>query len=190
MSENIQTVSSAFLEEIRKHAGLAIVMGIIVLITGILAIGSPLVAGISVAMIVGVLLIVGGIGHVIFAIRGHTGIWNVLFSVLTVIVGAYMLANLGVALASLTLFLAAYFLVSGIFEILFAFRAKPARGWGWALFSGIVSVVLGLMIWGQFPLSGAWAVGVLFGIRMVFIGWTLIILGSGARKVATDVAAG
>lgn len=190
MSENIQTVESAFLGEIRKNAGLAIVMGIIVLITGILAIGSPFVAGISVAMMVGVLLIVGGIGHLIFAIRGRAGIWSVLFSVLTIIVGGYMLANLGVALASLTLFLAAYFVVSGVFEILFAFRAKPVKGWGWALFSGIVSVILGMMIWSQFPLSGAWAVGILFGIRMVFLGWTLIILGGGARKITRDVAAG
>jgi uncharacterized membrane protein HdeD (DUF308 family) len=184
MSENIQTAGSAFLEEIKKNSGLAIVMGVIVLITGILAIGSPFVAGISVAMMVGVLLIVGGIGHLIFAIRGRTGIWSILFSVLTVIVGGYMLANLGVALASLTLFLAVYFIVSGIFEILFAFRAKPVKGWGWALFSGIVSVILGLMIWGQFPFSGAWAVGILFGIRMIFIGWTLIIIGSGARSPA------
>jgi uncharacterized membrane protein HdeD (DUF308 family) len=190
MSENIQTVGSTFLEEIKKNSGLAIAMGIIVLIAGILAIGSPFAAGISVAMIVGVLLVIGGIGHLIFAIRGSTGIWNVLFSVLTVIVGGYMLANLGVALASLTLFLAAYFIVSGIFEILFAFRVKPVNGWGWALFSGIVSVILGLMIWGQFPLSGAWAVGILFGIRMVFIGWTLIIIGSGARKLTREIAVG
>jgi len=165
-------------------------MGIIVLITGILAIGSPFVAGASVAMMVGVLLVIGGISHLIFAIRGRTGIWSILFGVLTIIVGGYMLANLGIALASLTLFLAAYFIVSGIFEILFAFRVKPVNGWGWALFSGIVSVILGLLIWGQFPLSGAWAVGILFGIRMVFIGWTLIIIGSGARKLAGEIATG
>lgn len=182
MSEVDQNIRSQFLDEIAKHSGLTITMGVVVLIMGVLALGVPLVAGLSAALAVGILLIVGGIGQLVFAFKGRTGIWSVIVGVLTVVVGGYMVANLGVALESLTLFLAAYFIVSGIFELILSFQAKPANGWGWALFSGIVSVVLGFLIWSQFPFSGVWAVGILFGVRMIFAGWTLIMLGTAASS--------
>jgi len=80
--------------------------------------------------------------------------------------------------------LAIYFLVDGISEIIAAFRIKPDQGWGWVFFNGVVAVVLGLMIWRQWPVSGAWAIGVLVGIHILLTGWTMIILGTGARKIA------
>ena len=184
MSEGNQDISSQFLDEIEKHSGLTITMGVLVVIMGFLAIGSPLVAGLSIALAVGILLVVGGIGQLISAVKGRTGILSIIIALLTVLVGGYMAANLGVALESLTLFLAAYFIVSGIFEVIVSFRARPAGGWGWALFSGIISVVLGFLIWSQFPFSGAWAVGILFGIRMIFSGWMLIMLGTAAKSAA------
>ena len=193
MAENEQNVGSGFLGQIKKNAGLTMVMGVIVLITGILAIGSPLYAGLSVALAVGILLIIGGVGQVIFAIPTFaisvgTGLVSTIIGVLSVVIGGYMLSNPDVALASVTLFLAAYFIVSGIFEAVHSFQARPASGWGWELFSGIVSVILGIMIWSQFPFSGAWAVGILVGIRLIFGGITLIMFGSAARGVAKGLA--
>ncbi|UCD68583.1 MAG: HdeD family acid-resistance protein [Betaproteobacteria bacterium] len=168
-------------------------MGVIVLITGILAIGSPFIAGVSVALAVGILLIVGGVGQVIFAIPTFavsvgTGLVSTIIGVLSVLIGGYMLSNPGIALVTLTLFLAGYFIVSGILEAVLSFQAKPASGWGWSLFSGIVSVLLGIMIWNEFPMSGAWAVGILVGIRLIFGGWTLIMFGSAARGVTKGLA--
>jgi uncharacterized membrane protein HdeD (DUF308 family) len=193
MAENEQNVGSGFLGQIKKNAALTIVMGVIVLITGILAIGSPFIAGVSVALAVGILLIVGGVGQVIFAIPTFavsvgTGLVSTIIGVLSVLIGGYMLSNPGIALATLTLFLAGYFIVSGILEAVLSFQAKPASGWGWSLFSGIVSVLLGIMIWNEFPMSGAWAVGILVGIRLIFGGWTLIMFGSAARGVTKGLA--
>jgi uncharacterized membrane protein HdeD (DUF308 family) len=193
MAENEQNVGSGFLGQIKKNAGLTIVMGVIVLITGILAIGSPFIAGLSVALAVVILLIIGGVGQVIFAIPTFaisvgTGLVSTIIGVLSVLVGGYMLANPDVALATLTVFLAAYFIVSGIFEAVLSLQARPASGWGWSLFSGIVSVILGIMIWSEFPVSGAWAVGILVGIRLIFGGITLIMFGSAARGVAKGLA--
>jgi uncharacterized membrane protein HdeD (DUF308 family) len=91
------------------------------------------------------------------------------------------------ALAALTLFLAAYFVASGVIQIVGAFGARPQAGWGWLLFGGIVSILLGAMIWRQFPLSGAWAVGTLVGVQLVMSGWTLIAVG-GVAKDAVDAA--
>lgn len=188
MPDNGQSIRSEFFGEIRKHAGLTLLMGVIVVILGFLAIGSPLVAGLSVALAVGILLLIGGIGQLVFAIKARTGAVSIIIGLLTVLVGGYMIVNVDVALASLTLFLAAYFIVSGIFEAVLSFQARPAAGWGWSLFSGIVSLLLGILIWGQFPVSDVWAVGILFGIRMIFVGWTLIIIGSAARSASKQLA--
>jgi uncharacterized membrane protein HdeD (DUF308 family) len=57
-------------------------------------------------------------------------------------------------------------------------------GWGWALFGGVVSLVLGIMIWRQFPVSGTWAIGILFGVHMLFTGFAMMGIGSAARAVA------
>jgi uncharacterized membrane protein HdeD (DUF308 family) len=92
-------------------------------------------------------------------------------------------------LASITLFLSAYFIVTGIFELVGAIQIRPAAGWSWMLFNAIVTLLLGLMIWRQFPLSGAWAVGVLFGAKLIFSGTSLIIIGRAVRGAAKDVAA-
>jgi uncharacterized membrane protein HdeD (DUF308 family) len=81
--------------------------------------------------------------------------------------------------------LIAYFLAMGISEITAAFRIRPAQGWGFLLFSGIVSVVLAVLIWNQWPLSGAWAIGVLVGIQLFSSGMTMIAIGSVIKDAAS-----
>jgi len=188
MSQEIQNINTPFLEEIKKNSGLTIAIGVIVLLMGFFAMGSPLIAGLSVTLMVGVMLIIGGIAQLVFAIKSRSGIFAIIIAVLMVIVGGYMISNPAAALASLTIFLAAYLIVSGIFEALLAFQVKPAKGWGWELFNGIISLLLGAMIWNQFPISGAWAIGILFGVKLLFSGWTLIMFGSAARGMATEAS--
>lgn len=188
MSNENQNIQMPFMEEMKKNAGLTIAMGIILLLMGFFAMGSPLVAGLSVAMMVGIILIVGGLGQLVFAIKSGKGLLTMILGLLTVILGGYMLSNLGVALASLTIFLAIYLIVSGMLEAVMAFQVKPVKGWGWALFSGIITVVLGVMIWNQYPLSGAWAIGILLGVRLFFSGWTLLMFGLSARGAANELA--
>jgi len=183
MSQDIQNIETQFMEGIKKNSGTAITMGIILLIMGALAMGTPIVAGASVVLAIGILLVIGGIGQLIFTFKAGMGLLAIILAVLTVIMGGYMVANPAIALASLTLFLAAYLIVSGISEAMAAFKARPAKAWAWALFSGILSVILGVMIWGQFPLSGAWAIGILIGVRLFFSGMSLLTLGLAARSV-------
>ena len=89
----------------------------------------------------------------------------------------------------MALILAIYFLVDGIAEIIGAFDAKPAEGWGYMVFDGAISILLGWMIWSQWPLSGAWAVGVLVGIRLIFVGAGMLMFGSLAKAVTKQAAA-
>ena len=187
MPQDIQDIGTPFLDAIKKNTGLTIAAGVVMLLMGIFAMASPLVAGASLAVMVGVLLLIGGVSQLVFALKAGSGLFAIILGVLTVIAGGYMVSNPGAALATLTIFLVAYLIVSGIFETIIAFQARPVDGWGWAFFSGALSVILGLMFWSQYPLSGAWAIGILLGIKLLFSGLTLIMFGMAARSAVKNL---
>ena len=175
-------------ETIKANARTAKWCGIALLVAGVLSLLSPLAAGLSVTLIVGALLLLGGITQLVLVFQAGSigeGLLMALIGVLWIIAGGYSMTQPASALGAMTLFLAAYFIASGIIEAIGAFGARPDEGWGWLLFSGIVSVVLGGMIWSQFPVSGQWAVGVLVGVRMLMSGSALMAIGSAAKDVAS-----
>lgn len=175
------------LDEIKKNARSARWIGVLLLIAGFFALMAPLAAGASIAMMVGFLLLFCGVGHLVLVFQSGSfgrGVFILLLAALNLLAGIYMIARPGIALAALALFLAAYFVATGITEIVAAFQARPDAGWGWLAFGGALSALLGLMIWSQFPLSGAWAVGVLVGLRLFTSGWELIAIGGAAGAVA------
>lgn len=191
MSEQ-ETVTSGLLDGIKKNARLAVIIGIIMVICGVLAVGSPFAAGVYVTIFVGVMLAFGGIAQCFLAFQaGAFGKGLLIFVVgaLTTAAGFYIFNQPLEGLATITLFLTAYFIVTGIFELVSAFQIRPAEGWGMMLFNGIVTLLLGIMIWSEFPLSGAWAVGVLFGVKLIFSGWSLIFIGRSVRGAAKAAAA-
>ncbi len=187
-----ENIASDLLDGIKQNARLAVIIGVILLICGVVAIGSPLAAGLSVTIFVGAMLVVGGISQCVLAFQAGAfgkGLLIFIVGALTAVAGLYLFNQPLAGLASITIFLAVYFVVTGIFELVSAFQIRPAEGWGLMLFNGIVTLLLGIMIWRQFPLSGAWAVGVLFGIKLILSGWSLIFIGRSVRGVAKDVAA-
>ncbi len=176
---------------LRSGSRSAKLWGFLVLLLGLLAIGAPFVAGVSVVLMVGFVLIAAGVAKGLYALGSESfgkGVLRFAFALLAIVTGVLLVTRPGAGLAAITLFLAVWFIVDGAYAILAAFSWKPQPGWGWLLFSGIVSVVLGVMIWNRFPSSALWLVGVLVGIRLVFAGLTMMVIGSAARRVA-DVAA-
>lgn len=161
--------------------------GIVTIVLGILAMAAPLVAGMSIALLVGFLVLAGGVVRMLWAFQaGSLGKGLLVFAIglLTLLCGLALVTDPLLATGLLTIILAAYFLVDGAFEIAAAFQLRPASGWGWLLLGGVLSVVLGLMIWQQFPLSGAWAIGVLLGIKLLFVGVIMVSVDSSARSSA------
>jgi uncharacterized membrane protein HdeD (DUF308 family) len=178
---------ATWLDEAKENSGFLIFLGIMTVIFGVVAIGSPLITGVAVTVFVGFLLLASGIAQIVHALKARqwgTGFWGTAIGVLGVLAGFLMIFRPLVGLVTMTMLLAIYFLVDGISEIIAAFKIKPDQGWGWVLFNGIIAVVLGLMIWRQWPVSGAWAIGLLVGIHILITGWSMIILGTGARRVA------
>lgn len=188
----VQQADPEMLSTIKRHAGLGMALGIGIAIAGVLALISPLIAGLSVTIAVGVLLIVSGVSRLLLAFKMGSfgrGLLMFVLGALTLLAGGYLVARPGMGLATLTLVLAAYLFVEGVFEMIYAFRLRPIQGWGWTLFSGVASLVLGIMIWRQFPVSGVWAVGTLAGIHMIFAGSSIAALSRAARKDAKQAQA-
>jgi uncharacterized membrane protein HdeD (DUF308 family) len=176
-----------WMEEAKENAGLLISLGAVTVIFGAVAVASPLITGVAVVVFVGFLLLASGVTQVVHALKSRqwgTGFWGTVIGLLGVAAGLLMIFRPLVGLVTMTILLAIYFLVDGISEIIAAFKIKPDQGWGWVLFNGIIAMLLGLMIWRQWPVSGKWAIGLLIGIHILMTGWTMIILGTGARRVA------
>jgi uncharacterized membrane protein HdeD (DUF308 family) len=175
-----EAVAAPVASAIKKDSTMLLILGVLTVVLGFFAMMAPMMAGLTVAVMVGMLLLIAGVARTLFAFKAKSwgkGILVFLLGLLTLFVGGYMIFRPGLALASLTLFLAAYFIVDGIFEIIEAFD-----GWGWMLFGGIVSILLGFMIWKQWPVSGAWAIGILVGIKLIFAGMAMAMIGWTGRK--------
>lgn len=178
------------IDRVRKNSTIAILFGILLIVAGIAAMATPVVAGLSVALVVGWLLVFGGVVQIAFAFAANAGFWAIVWSLLTLGAGIYMVMNPGVALASLVMLLAIYLLLTGIAEAITAFAARPASGWGWLLFGAITSIALGGLMFTQFPVAGAMALGFLLGFKLLFSGLTLLMLALTVRKATKEFSAG
>ena len=157
--------------------------GIIAIVLGILAMAMPVVAGLSIALMLGFLVLVAGTIRLVWAFQAGSvgeGILKFLLAGLTLVCGVLLVANPIFASGFLTILLSLYFIVDGVSEIAVGIGSRR----GWFTFAGIVSVLLGVLLWSQFPLSGAWALGILLGIKLLFIGLIMLMGGSAARSAA------
>jgi uncharacterized membrane protein HdeD (DUF308 family) len=157
--------------------------GVIAIILGILAMVAPVLTGLSIALLVGVLVVVAGVVRLVWAFQAGSvgeGILKFLLAGLTLVCGMLLVANPLFASGFLTVLLSLYFIVDGISEIAVGLGTKR----GWFIFGGVISILLGVLLWAQFPLSGAWALGILLGIKLLFIGLIMIMGGSAARSMA------
>lgn len=168
-----------------------VLVGITLIILGIIALGSLMIATLATALAIGVLLLVGGLTEMVGAFWSHGGsefFLHLLSGVLSVVIGVLFLqAPLGAMLA-LTLLLACLLMVGGVFKIVAALSYRFAA-WGWPLASGIIDLVLGVMIWTEWPASALWVIGLFVGISLVFRGFNWIGLGLALRSLPRSGAA-
>ena len=176
----------------RRFSGWLIVAAILFIVLGAFAIVEPAVAGLGVALLVGWLLIFGGVSHLISAFEGG-GARRVLFQILAGVVfllgGYYLLSHPLLALGTLTLLLAAVILVEGVCELVSYFRQRDEQASGWLLANGILALVLGGMIWLQWPSSSVWAIGTLVGVNLLFTGITRLMVGLTGRRLIRHATA-
>ena len=176
---------------VKKSIGWSIALSVLMILAGVLAIASPLAAGLAVNIIVAWLLVFSGAVHLVFAwYRPSTGglIWEVLVAILYGFIGVYLLMHPVTGLESLTLALAIYLLIEAILEFVLGLTLRPLPGSGWLLFDGVITLILAVMIWRTWPSSSAWVIGLLVGISMLFSGTSRLMLSLAARSVTAKLA--
>ena len=175
----------------RQASTLSLLWGVSLIILGMLAVGSPVVTAVAVNAVIAWLLALAGAVHLTVAFHTREAgslIWRVLVGLAYLFFGVYLIMHPALGVASLTLVLASLFLVEGILNIALFFQVRSIQGSSWLLIDGIITLLLGLMIYLQWPSSSAWAIGTLVGISMLISGITRVMLSLAVRKVADTIS--
>ena len=183
-------IAAQWLQHAQKNARSLAILGWVEVFAGILAIVGPLVTGLAVAVVVGVMLMVGGIVRLVEAFKADSlggGALTFLWGLVLLVMGFHFVTQPGIGLASLTWVVALVLFGDGVMRVILAFHMKPVDGWGWMLAGGMLSVVLAVMIWRQIPESALWVIGTLIGISLISNGITTIFVGKAAGKVVGAV---
>src|SRR5580704_4836511 len=176
----------------RQASTLSILWGVLLIIFGMVAIGSPFLAAVAVNTLIAWLIVLAGVVHVMLGVRTHGAgsmIWKVLVGLAYLFFGVYLIIHPVLGVASLTLVLSLLFLIEGILDIILFFRMRPLGGSSWVLGDGIITLLLGLMIYLQWPSSSAWAIGILVGVSMIISGVTRVMLSLSVRRATTTPTA-
>ncbi len=176
---------------VRQASTVSTLWGVSLIILGIVAVGMPFLAAVAVSVFVAWLIVLAGALHLSVAFQKHEAgsvIWRLLIGLAYVCFGGYLISHPALGVASLTLILASLFMIEGILNIALFFKVRNAHGSVWFLVDGVITLLLGLMIYVQWPSSSAWAIGTLVGISMIISGVTRVMLSLTVRK-ATDAVA-
>lgn len=178
--------------EIARHAStLSIVWGAFLIIFGMLAIGSPFLAAVAVSVVVAWLIVLAGVVHLVLAFRAHGAgsmIWKLLVGVAYLCFGGYLILHPVLGVASLTLVLAVLFLIEGVLDLVLFFKMRPMHGSSWVLVDGIITLLLGGMIYMQWPSSAMWAIGTLVGVSMIISGISRVAMSLAVRRATSEIA--
>ena len=151
--------------------GWAIAAGVLLILVGIEALAAPYLAALFAALWVGWGLVFGGVAELISAYSASDNrVWKVVIGLLYAAVGLYMLMNPGSGLIALALTLAWLFLIQGVVSIFGALQLRPAPGWGWWLFDGVITLLLAFLIFSGWPGDSVRIVALLVGISLIISG--------------------
>jgi uncharacterized membrane protein HdeD (DUF308 family) len=165
-------------------------VGVIAIVLGCIAILVPAVASVGTAIFIGWLLLIVGAVLVAAAFSAHsigTLMLRMIWAILTVIVGLWLIVEPHNGTLTLTFVLGVYFLFMGLTRVTVAFLGRGQPNAGLVGLSGVAGVLIGILILANFPSSADWAIGLLVGIDLIFAGWTLTsvaLLGKDLAKQA------
>ena len=178
-------------EIVRHGSTLSILWGIMLILFGVLAISSPFIAAVAVSVVVAWLIILAGVVHLMLAFHAHRAgrlVWKLLVGAAYIFFGVYLIMHPVLGVASLTLLLSCLFVIEGVLDVILFFQMRPMSGSFWVLMDGVITILLGALIYVHWPSSSVWAIGVLVGVSLIMSGITRVMLSLAVRKVAPALA--
>jgi uncharacterized membrane protein HdeD (DUF308 family) len=161
--------------------------GIAAIVVGCVAILVPAVASVGTAIFIGWVLIVLGGFLIAVAFSAHSVgslLLRLLWAVLTLIVGLWLIVEPHNGTLTLTFVLGVYFLFMGVTRVTVAFLGRGQEGAGLMGLSGVCGLLIGILVLVKFPSSADWAIGLLVGIDLIFAGWALTSIALVGKDLA------
>ncbi len=146
-------------------------MAVVAFVGGMFALANPFAASVAATVIAGWMFLIMGAIQAFAGFRAEgTGakIWSILLGLLAVVLGVMILGEPLRGMVALTTVVAAMFLAGGIAKVILSFSMEDRRFFWMILISGIASVVLGIIIFANFPVSAATSLGILLGVELLF----------------------
>lgn len=171
--------------DVKNNVNGAIVVGVLLILLGVAAIAFPYFSTLAAETWIAWILLFSGISKLVygFQTRQQNGfVWQLLLGLLYIGTAVLLLVYPLQGILTLTLALGAFLLTEGVFEIVYAFQRRSQPNWVWALANGITTLVLGGLIWFEWPFNGPFAIGLLVGISIIFTGVSRILLAIAVRS--------
>ena len=190
-ADNEATMAEAqniVLGEVQKNWKWLLFLGIAFLILGLIGLGKAFFFTMASVFFIGLLLLIGGALQLFesFKCKGWKSfIWHLIISIIYILVGIEIMLRPMVASSVITLMLAVGIILVGIFRVIIAIQHRGLKNWGWPLFSGIISILIGLVIAARWPVSGFFVIGVFVAIELILHGWSYIFLALAAKNAGT-----
>jgi len=182
--------SSDQLSMARLESKNSIALGVLLAVFGIFAIMSPVFSGLSTTVMVGALLLVTGILETVFAFKQDSfgkGALKFVFGGLSIVAGIAIFASPPQGMEVLTKILIFYFFASGILGIVVSLKLKPAEGWGWIMFNAVITILFGVLVIADWPVSGVWLLGFFVGLKILLLAFIFILTGRTGEEVIAHI---
>lgn len=178
-------MSTGTSDQFKASSSWSIGISILLIILGIAAIALPFTASLVAETWIALLLFFAGVTKLIYAFQSRSDggfIWKLLLGLLYIATGAVLWLYPLQGVLTLTLVLATFLVAEGLFEITLAFQLRSMPNWAWILGDGIITLILGGMIWFQFPFDAPWTIGTLVGVSILFSGISRLMLSLANRS--------
>ncbi|MGA2030622.1 MAG: DUF308 domain-containing protein [Thermoguttaceae bacterium] len=184
----VQVVVRHELHHLRTHWGWLLLLGLLLVLGGTIAIVFPFVASVAAVAVLAAVLMIAGVVTIIGSF--WVGKWSgtliqLLVGILYLAAGFVVSDRLLPSILLLTVFVAVSFMVMGAFRVLAALLVRFPQ-WGWALLNGVITFLVGLIIYRHLPIDAPWVIGLLVGLEMLFNGWTWIMLALELKNLRVE----
>lgn len=177
-----------YLPAFGSNWALFLLWGILLVALGCFAIVAATTATMLSIIVLGFVIFFSGAVMLVDTTSFWWGRWagffiHLIISLLYLLVGLTLIFNPVESSISITFLLGVFYLIVGIFRIFYSIGLQTPR-WGWALFNGIITLVLGILILASWPASSLFIIGLFVGIDLIFVGWAYVMASLAGKSIA------
>jgi len=191
MNETTENVGQAISGLVTKNRKRLMWFGILSLLFGIVGTFMSVAMTMTSIILLGFLVVFTGFVFIFesFSAPNWKGkLFDIILALIYIGSGMVMIINPAGSAVWFTLFIAVFLIVIGVMRIVTGLKVKDEiNEWGWLVFGGVLSIILGLLIYAQWPMSGLWVIGLFISIELIIQGFNAIVLSRIVKATQEDI---